>query len=217
MARWAHPRRGELVQRHIRGLRPELDWLLRVFWNTTGRKGGKVNQGQPKPGIYTGDFSFAVANSTGSESATDWAKYGATAPTCFQLACLSNLTSATLFEQILLWFLAGGLAEEHGWAGHALGPRHQHGGRGRRIQLKGDAGEGAGDALRGTVMGKLSGGGRRAGVFQLHSTTSSQQGARFPAPSHPRSPSWSVARCHITTSAGKGGLGARGGTRDIAV
>ena len=114
MARWAHPRRGELVQRHIRGLRPELDWLLRVFWNTTGRKGGKVNQGQPKPGIYTGDFSFAVANSTGSESATDWAKYGATAPTCFQLACLSNLTSATLFEQILLWFLAGELAEEHG-------------------------------------------------------------------------------------------------------
>ena len=45
------------------------------FWNTTGYPGGKVNRGQPKPGIYTGDFSFAVANSTGRENATDWAKY----------------------------------------------------------------------------------------------------------------------------------------------
>ena len=45
------------------------------FWNTTGHDEGKVNGGQPKPGIYTGDFAFSVANSTGTESATDWSQY----------------------------------------------------------------------------------------------------------------------------------------------
>ena len=39
------------------------------FWNTTGKGPGKINTGTPKPGIYTGDYSLGVVNSTGQGTA----------------------------------------------------------------------------------------------------------------------------------------------------
>jgi hypothetical protein len=45
------------------------------FWNTTGKGPGKINQGQPKPGIYTGDYALGVTNSTGQGATADFSSY----------------------------------------------------------------------------------------------------------------------------------------------
>ena len=50
--------------------------ICQGFWNTTGKRG--PTGGQPRPGIYTGDYSLGIANSTGTlapKAAIDWSRY----------------------------------------------------------------------------------------------------------------------------------------------